>query len=235
MRPPLAQSAWSTPSPLPPNDHADCATLGRRRRTRRPELKEPECTCDDGDIPSSCHSERAKRVEESPEGRHRVAVLTVVPCFGGPFDSLGCTHSLRVTAVGATLGLPTGQKSGSNGRTPVRCREKSNTFVHPAGETPALQQVAPHPIKPQSTPPPSEALACDGLWGRASRLPFRYLPVEKMPTRSQISFNPLSIAMAFRVVAMVRWICVHLRFPRAMAAMHPCVPRASASLTCGEP
>jgi len=29
------------PSPLPPNDHADCATLGRQRRPRRPEIKEP--------------------------------------------------------------------------------------------------------------------------------------------------------------------------------------------------
>jgi len=40
MRPPLAQSAWSTPSPLPPNDHADCATLGRQRRTRRPGMRD---------------------------------------------------------------------------------------------------------------------------------------------------------------------------------------------------
>ncbi len=40
-RPPLAQSAWSIPSPLPPNDHADCATLGRQRRPRRPVPIEP--------------------------------------------------------------------------------------------------------------------------------------------------------------------------------------------------
>jgi len=45
-RPPLAQSAWSSPSPLPPNDHADWATLGRwdakaSQRPRRPGLKEP--------------------------------------------------------------------------------------------------------------------------------------------------------------------------------------------------
>jgi len=141
MRPPLAQSAWSTPSSLPPNDHADCATLGCRRRPRRPEpidgracfmqgdlrntiahpagetpepqqaaarrprrpgLRQPERASHDSD-PPSCHSERAKRVEESPEGRHRVAVLTVVPRIGGPFDSLGGTPSLRVTEVGATL------------------------------------------------------------------------------------------------------------------------------------
>jgi len=40
-RPPLAQSAWSTPSTPPPNDHADCATLGRQGRPRRPEMTEP--------------------------------------------------------------------------------------------------------------------------------------------------------------------------------------------------
>ena len=39
MRPPFAQSAWSPPSPSPPNDHADCATLGRRRRPRRPGMR----------------------------------------------------------------------------------------------------------------------------------------------------------------------------------------------------
>ncbi len=40
-RPPLASSAWSTPSPLPLNDHAYGATLGRHGRSRRPEPKEP--------------------------------------------------------------------------------------------------------------------------------------------------------------------------------------------------
>ncbi len=39
-RPPFAQSAWSTPFPSPPNDHADWATLGRQGRPRRPEMKE---------------------------------------------------------------------------------------------------------------------------------------------------------------------------------------------------
>ena len=33
------QSAWLKPSPSPPNDHADWATLGRQGRSRRPEMK----------------------------------------------------------------------------------------------------------------------------------------------------------------------------------------------------
>jgi len=49
-------------------------------------------------------SERVReRVEESPEGRYSFPVQIAIPCFGGPFDSLGGTRSLRVT-VGLSLG-----------------------------------------------------------------------------------------------------------------------------------
>ena len=34
------RSAWSQPFPSPSRGRADCATLGRRRRTRRPVLRD---------------------------------------------------------------------------------------------------------------------------------------------------------------------------------------------------
>ena len=58
-------------------------------------------------------SESDERVEESPEGRDSFPAQIAVPCFGGPFDSLGGTPSLRVT-VGLSLGASESASESKN-------------------------------------------------------------------------------------------------------------------------
>ncbi len=74
-RPPLASSAWSPPSSLPLNDHADGATLGRQGRTRRPVMRGRQGggrSRDRGSVRISDRISGSGRVRDSGSGRDSV-------------------------------------------------------------------------------------------------------------------------------------------------------------------
>ena len=111
-RPPLAQLAWSPPSPLPPNDHADWATLGRQGRPRRPGLTISrlfvsfvfqENTVEP--IDSASVNEQGTHLNTELRARHLFVQLAWSPPSPLPPND----H-----ADWATLGRPTSQKAGAH-------------------------------------------------------------------------------------------------------------------------
>jgi len=159
-------------------------------------MREPDFIYDDCDIPPSCHSERVKRVEESPESRHQVAALTVVPYFGGPFDSLGSTRSLRVTRVGATLGRQgrTRRPGPVYGRLCDAGRSQSQSLIlrarRPHHNGVRIRGSGPQPRPKQ--PPTSWTLRPGGVPGPAL---CRHSDPERLPSRTMPYLAPSGITM----------------------------------------